>query len=364
MYSDFNFTKIYLMLGGACDFHCRHCLQHDTHNSIKKHPSAETIRFIQHLANIRPRGIRGIPGKVSVVFFGGEPLLYADAIAETIDQVARDNIRWSVITNGSRLSDSMVDFLNTRHIHVALSNDGAETAKIRDKNFLDDPDFCARFARLESRSICLTLHAYSHDLYKNWDYLAARVGNIPISYERLVLSWDMPKDIYAYDLAAWKNTCAAVVDKLLTAWKASNENLSGLREAEFINPYVNNVLTFMRGKAEYPACTAYRKNINIDLDGNMYLCHNGFSRFERCTTDGAKIAKEAQILFSGIRGRHLQHGKPCLGCAARPVCHEGCPFSPWGEGQAMQCEFMKILGGEVLRFMREVDKFQTTEIDL
>ena len=58
MYSDFNFTKAYLMLGEACDFNCRHCLQHPSHNSFKKRPSEAAVLYLQHLADIRPRGIR------------------------------------------------------------------------------------------------------------------------------------------------------------------------------------------------------------------------------------------------------------------------------------------------------------------
>ncbi|MDY2869195.1 MAG: radical SAM protein [Mesosutterella sp.] len=362
MLSEMDIVKVYVMLGSACDFHCRHCLQHDLHPRLSKRPSPRLISYLQYLADLRPRGIARMPEDVQVVFFGGEPLLYLPQMREIMERVERTNVRWSVVTNGSRLTDALIDELNEGHVHVALSNDGPDTAKVRDVNLLDDPGFCARFRRLESRSICATLHAYSQDLYRDWEYFDSRVGlDTPVAFDRLVLNWNMPKDIYDYDFPAWRRTCAQVVDALVEAWESSNDPLDDMREAEFLAPYVRNASLALRGNALFPACGACRKTANVDLDGNMWLCHNGFGRFERCDSDGAKVAEEARVRFGELRAGH---GKPCKDCVALPICLEGCPFSGRSDAQARQCAFMRILGEQVRRFMATVAAYQTTEVDL
>ena len=361
MYSDFNFTKAYLMLGEACDFNCRHCLQHPSHNCFKKRPSEEAVRYLQHLADIRPRGIRRIPQEIDVVLFGGEPLLYLDAVEEVIERVGRDNVRWSMISNGARLDAATVDLLNRLHIHYAHSNDGPQTAKVRDRNLLDDPAWVELFSGVESRSICTTLHAYNQDLYALWDYLDEKVGRIPLSYEQLVVNWDMPGDIYAYDFDAWAKTCERVKETLFAAYSDSRDDLSGMREAQLFNRQIQRYFQVMEGKAEYPACGAMRNAVNLDLDGNVFLCHNGMEKFGRVERGGLYLARDAQVRFLDKR---MESRKPCDECVAHPFCQEGCPFSPWSPRQAQQCRFYQILAENVLGFMRLVERHNQTEIEL
>jgi len=361
MYSDFNFTKVYLMLGQACDFNCRHCLQHPAHNHLTKHPSEKLIRYLQHLADIRPHGLRRISPTINLTFFGGEPLLYMNSVKEVMEKVNRKNVRYTLISNGNTLNRDHVDFFNSEGVHFAVSNDGPKTDRIRDRNVLEDDEFLRLFNRIDSRSICTTLHAFNQDLYALWDYLKEKCGDIPLSYEFLVLNWQMPEDIYSYDFAAWERTCERVKQRLFEAYSGSTENISHLREAQLFLPYINNRFRFLENKAEFPLCGSYRQHINLDLDGNHYLCHNGFGKFSSCENEGTKVANMAQVRFLKLR---QEHGKPCGQCDALPFCHEGCPFSAWSSMQEKQCRFMKIFSSKIREFMDLVDRHNTTEIDL
>lgn len=361
MYSDFNFIKIYLMLGEACDFNCRHCLQHPAHNRLTKHPSEKLIRYLQHLADIRPRGIRHIPSELNLTFFGGEPLLYFESIKDVVEAVNRDNVRYTVISNGASLTEEHVEYFNRENIHFAVSNDGPGTDRIRDRNVLEEEEFLQLFNQIESRSVCTTLHAYNQDLYALWDYLKEKCGDIPLSYEFLVLNWNMPEDIYSYDYEAWEKSCEKAKQRLFEAYAASNDNISHMRESQLFLPFIRNRFRFYENKAEFPLCGSYRQHINLDLNGNHFLCHNGFGKFSNCEKDGAKVAKEAQVHFLKLR---QEHGKPCSKCDALPFCHEGCPLSKWSPMQEKQCRFMRIFSSKVREFMELVDKRNTTEIDL
>lgn len=349
------------MLGEACDFKCRHCVQHPAHNHLKKHPSNTCIKYIQHLADIRPKGLKRIRSTIDLVFFGGEPLLYWDTIKEVVEKLDRDNIRYTVISNGSRLTQEMVDYLNEHDICFALSNDGRQTTKVRDRNLLEDGVFLSLFSQIKKKSIATTVHAYNQDLYDLWAYLDEKVGDLPITYEFLVLNWSMPKDIYEYDYPKWEQTCKQIKENLIKAYKETEGNIGHLREAQLFSNQIQRCFRFLDGKAEFPFCGSYRQTVNIDLDGNHYLCHNGFQKFASCEMPGTKVAKEAAMHFTALR---VIQNKPCQDCEALPFCHEGCPFSCWSERQAYQCKFRQILARYVKEFMNEVEAFHTTEVEL
>lgn len=359
MYSDFNFEKVYLMLGEACDFHCRHCLQHPYHNTYVKSPSDKLINYIQFIADLKPRPPCKSKSDLSVIFFGGEPLLYMKSIKEVVSRLDRPNIVYSIISNGNKLDEEKVRYFNEHKITFILSNDGRNTDRIRDRNVLEDEGFLKLFNKLERKGICSTITAYNQDLFDLWDYIESKVGKVPISYEFLVHSFEMPKDIYDYDLEKWNECCVRLKNEFMDVYR--NHPHTHSRAVEFMMPWINNTFRFVSGKAKFPLCGAYRTNINLDLDGNHYLCHNGICKFSDCSKDGVTVAKEAEILFTEQEERH---GKPCDHCEYLPFCHEGCPFSVWSEPQKKQCEFMKIFFEQVSQTMGLVEEENTTEIEL
>lgn len=357
MYSDFDFEKVYLMLGEACDFKCRHCLQQPFHNHLEKTASEKLIKYLQHLADLKPRFTPTGPKRLSIIFFGGEPLLYMKAIKDVVARINRENVDFSLVSNGNALTQEMVDFFNEHDIHFAVSNDGPLTDKVRDRNVFEDEKFLALFKQLNSKSVCATLHAHNQDLYALWGYVNEKVGDVPLAYEFLTHTWQMPEDIYDYDLVAWKGTMDSVVNNLMHHLSTETTKC---REAEFMSKLMGCLEQFQRGKARFPRCRAYRQNINLDLEGNHYLCHNGMEKFSDCSKEGAKVAKEAEVKFIDLRNKH---NKACADCSALPVCQEGCPFSPSSEGQDIQCEFTRIMAEAVYKFVRLSEAFYQTEID-
>lgn len=355
------------MLGEACNYHCRHCVQHDIHNRITKHPSQTTIEYIKHLANIRPRGFRNISDNIKVIFFGGEPLLYFACIKQIIESVDVDNVHYSIISNGELLTKDIVDYINQHNITFVLSNDGRQTDKVRDRNLLEDDNWLKLFKSIKTKSIDATLHAYNLDLYDLWDYVESKVGNIPIHYEHLVVNWNMPKDIYDFNYQAWDRTCKRIKDNLFKAYTSSDKNLSDTREAQFFNRLIQRFYDFKENKGYYPACGAFRNNINIDLDGNVYLCHNGVGKlgkidqYDDGVNGGAYYALKASNKFLKIRNAD---SKPCLSCIAYPFCQQGCPLADNNKGQQACCKVYQILAKHVISFMHDIEQYYNTEIDL
>lgn len=70
-------SRVFLILGTACNFQCTYCLQHDARSEqIKAHVDEKVLKFLKNLAE----DTNNTNKRITITFFGGEPLLYKDAI--------------------------------------------------------------------------------------------------------------------------------------------------------------------------------------------------------------------------------------------------------------------------------------------
>ncbi|MGO5487271.1 radical SAM protein, partial [Selenomonas montiformis] len=119
----FSIHRIFLMLGPECNLQCKYCLQHDMASSSRKQVSQEVIHWIK-------TQVRSQSSKFTITFYGGEPLIYWDAIQQTIREIG-DSVSFSIITNGKLLDEEKVNYLNDHHVYVAISWDGKHVMETR-----------------------------------------------------------------------------------------------------------------------------------------------------------------------------------------------------------------------------------------
>lgn len=356
-FSDFDIKRIYLTLGLACNLKCRYCIQNQERRGLAKHPSGKLIAYLQHMADIRPRRARLLPTSISVTLFGGEPLLYFDAAKEVVERVNRDNINWLLETNGTLLTDDIVDFCNAHNIKVVVSNDGPESVKTRGLNIFEDAKFVSSFNRLEKRGIECVLTAFSQDIHTSLAYWKERVGDCPTTFAFLIPNQDYPLDLTEYDLKAWEKTCQKIADDAYTGIIGQQENYATKMMRSFTDKYAE----FLDGRAMLPRCEAYCHAINLDLEGNTYLCHSGMGKFGNLSKSTTKLSREARILFLNL---HTQNRSRCLDCKWFAYCRALCPFARPGLQDERNCEFMVIFYEAVVRMMRRVNEQFSTPVDL
>jgi len=114
-------SNIALLLTEDCNFRCEYCF-------IKKNPSKidwETIiDTLDWLSDQNSKNER-----LSVNFFGGEPMLEYDLIKKTVlyaDKEYKDDFKFSITTNGSLFNEEKLDFFEKHNISVLFSIDGPE----------------------------------------------------------------------------------------------------------------------------------------------------------------------------------------------------------------------------------------------
>lgn len=335
-------NRVNLMMGNKCNFHCRHCIQND---SVKDQsltlPNNEVIKYIKRLANIRPKN----KGKLDVHFWGGEPLMYMEVIQCVVEKV--NNAEYTIVTNGLLLDAPIVNYCNEHDITVVLSNDGIHTSKVRGKNMLENKRFIQLFKHLKNKAVDSCITSYNQDYYALWNYIEAKLGkDIPIFHEMLECTWDMPKDLYEFNLENYKKTMDMIVDN---AYKKLIHGEIG-REYMLISDTANRMCKIVDNKqVEEYKCSQMRNMVSIDLKGNVYACHNACNVLGTVKDDW-EVLKERYSKY--LQDKTLDD---CKYCEWRSVCGNGCPNSyNIFPGKAMSCEVKKIFMSACMSFLKKL----------
>lgn len=139
--------KLRIQLGLACNYNCAYCLQSALRNDALKAPKKEEIDCL--LERIEKAGISLDPNAY-IEIWGGEPLVYWEAVAY-IGKRLREIYGWdrhiTLYTNGSLLTDDIVDTLLALRIKTTISHDGPGQALRHPDDPLSHPEIVERWKR-------------------------------------------------------------------------------------------------------------------------------------------------------------------------------------------------------------------------
>lgn len=337
---------VYIMLGTACNFSCRHCVQDGFKctNSlpVSNELAPDVVDYLIHLSKLQIFG-----NKITVKFWGGEPLVYYDSIVNIVSQLG-DKFNYIIVTNGELLSEDMVGFFNNNNIHIALSHDGEQTKSVRKVDILEDDKFLALFKTLDNKSLNAIVTAYNEDYYKLWAYFDSKLPDVHVTSEHLLCNWDMPSDLYDFDYEVYKESVERVVKKAFDDTLAGNISREFLLLGNVRDRILRIVSNARAGKGLPPAptCGQMRTVLNIDCLGNVYACHNYSNKLGTIHDSyESLVAKfDADINIASTYS-------DCSSCELYAFCLGGCPFSRPSEGKEKCCKARKIFIQGVLDYI-------------
>lgn len=295
-------STVYLSLGGNCNFSCRYCMQHfgitkniETNNDFSK--------IKQFLLETKPK---------KIVLWGGEPLLYWNKITNIVpfirEQLGRD-VTINTITNGSLLTQDKVDFINEYNIGVGLSNDAFATKETRYTDVLQNEKIFNLYKQIKSKGINIVLSAKTQDLYKVWAYYDELFGEfVNVGYD-VLKNFSNDHELGNFDYAEFQKT----LDKMKDGFVKSvlEENFES-REYLFFERYVTMLNFALQNNTENKLkCGVFETALNVDFDGNLYLCKNSDS-----IVGNVNDVNKAKLDFE----KYKNVPSFCSGCKYMNVC--------------------------------------------
>lgn len=299
--------KIYVMLGSKCNMDCRYCMQH-TLVKTPLPPQKASGKFYDFIEKAHKQN-----SKLGICFFGGEPLVYYKTIHEIVEKLP--NLKYSIITNGKAITDEMVAFFNEHNISVTVSWDGYNVKETRRYNVFSVPSLKHRILRINSLALTAVCSAYCYpvdilDSFESIDriYCPIHDRHIGINIDTIFDAGLMDKSLIDIDYGRVRREIRYICDKFVSS--------APYAYTRFIEQELRRA-----GKYKgYCYCGNGYTVINLDLDGNLYECHNVSNPIG--TVDGNIFEYFKNVLECDATRERIQ--SRCKDCIALPLCKGGC----------------------------------------
>lgn len=303
-------SRIFIILGTACNLSCRYCIQHDIKNTEQSAViSPELIPWLEKEAEVSKN--------LHITFYGGEPLLYFKAIQSIVNHVHGD-VTFGIITNGSLITDKIADFFNSHHFSVTVSWDGYGSKYTRLYDAMENMDNI-----LKINDLCLSgvfssknypldlLDAFNDFNVEYWKtHKRFSQSNIDILFG--------DSDLYDVDLEKLKEQMGEIIS-ITDSWlhKGTTGNpTAALWGFGFFMKYIRSM---NQSRKSYYCQNGYNI-LNVDLAGNLYICHN--------TRDIVGNIRGNEISYlNGVMARHpfeKETADKCEKCHVKSLCGQRC----------------------------------------
>ena len=160
-------------LGLSCNLQCQYCYR--DLEKLNKIPDF-TEGMIRCLNNLDPSWCE------AVIASGGEPLLYWDKVLELFSYVPK-NVHKVIMTNGTLMTQEIVNYINDNDIELHLSHDGTQTKFLRGVDIFDDERLLSLFRQINIIRLYSVVTSYNNDIWENFFDSVSRLKRTDIIYE-------------------------------------------------------------------------------------------------------------------------------------------------------------------------------------
>lgn len=323
-----NVNTVFIMQGNNCNMDCVYCLQHPlAQNPLSKEINPEIYDFFSELANENEKG------SIHLQFYGGEPLLYFPVTKCVVEEMGKRNIpgTYSIICNGRALTDEMVDFFNRHNFFVTISWDGYHTKKTRRFDVFSIPEIKKRILQLKKLGLSGVISAKVYplemlDAFQDIcdDYETIHRHRIEVNVDEVFDTGLCDKSILGVDYARVIHDMRLLTKIYLSALLSGKSELNDYTKLLYMDGIFRKIKKFYLIKnGEWDKATAYCGNglsvLNIDLDGNLYPCHNVSQKIGDIYTPFFIYLERLLLGDNTIHRRER-----CISCPVLSCCKGGC----------------------------------------
>lgn len=315
----FSIYRIFLMLGPECNLQCKYCLQHDMASTSSKQISQKVIHWIK-------TQVRSQSSKFTITFYGGEPLIYWDAIQQTIREIG-DVVSFSIITNGKLLDEEKVNYLNDHNVHVAVSWDGKNVMETRGYDVLKNNPNIPYINNLSISAVSSKAN-YPKDFLDSLEPFMQTYYEIHHSYPGLNIDTIMDFG-HCADLADMD--CDKIYQQMQEI-VATDNRIYHL----FKRDLIRRATLYFPHDTDRAACGNGISVWNVDTDGNIYRCHNCGEKIGSIDDD------PVNALIRAVRKDPTEENfKICKECPVVSLCGGGCPLVNQADRERYYCKIKR-----------------------
>lgn len=328
--SRFPLTSLVLNLTNKCNMHCSYCYEPDDAKygalaqSMDWETASASVDFLFERA--------GANRQVNLIFFGGEVLLnfrllqrvvaYASECAEKVGKT----VDFSITTNGSLLTDGVIDFLQQYRFGITVSIDGPKDIQDKRRRLGKSNGsydvVAARVERLMMRYTVrpvvarVTVTKGGLEIARIYEHLT-RLGFFEVGFAPVTARKGAEYGLEAADLAEllaqFQELGGIYLERGLRNQYTGFSNLSSL------------IADLHEGTNKALPCGAGLGLLDVDGQGDVYLCHR-FPGSESHRYGNVKQRASIQYdrMSEFVDEASLDNKPVCQTCWIRGLCGGGC----------------------------------------
>ena len=319
---DEGISLIYIIPCNTCNLACKYCFIGSLNDEKTIIMSDDTIVNIVNKISIylKEKG----KSKVDIVFYGAEPFMAFETLKKIVNKLnSLNNIsfNYSIVTNGTLISDDVLNWLSDNHISIGISIDGPRDINDINRVFKNETksvydNLIKKIDMLKNKGIdfCLSI-TLTHEVLEDLNYLdwIKKLDVKSINFN--LLHYTEPNN-------QWKEYYFKASEFLFIAY----DYLAPLGIVD--DRLQRKIRAFNSSFFKYNDCGAVGGNqICIAPDGDITVCHGYWnSNKERCGNINENEISEITEHSNFIKWKkNLTINKEeCLLCPAIYICGGGC----------------------------------------
>lgn len=309
--------KATLSLTHRCNLTCEYCY---SGRSLRQDMSLETARqVVEHILTIAPEN-----EPLDFNFFGGEPLIRFELLKEIVTYIQERSsqpVRFNLTTNGTLLTEEMLDYFQTENINLCFSLDGPKWLHDRYRTYADGR---GSYDDVQ-RNLQMALEVLN-DVQVNAVYNPDHLDAIPETLSSLVglgvSAIHLNPNIYA----KWT---AAIYPKLREVFKELAELYCNYYEDAkeiALNIIDSKLILFVKGGYSVSdLCSMAHSQWAFAPSGNVYPCERFIGEDQDQTMCLGNIHQGIlQHRCQSIREKVGNRNKDCIDCRLKSYCMNWC----------------------------------------
>lgn len=350
-----HFQKIYIKLGDGCNLNCKYCSQKESGRFLQgktKEDCSLSDDVIEWLDNYRNKINKSL-SPTYIVLWGGEPLIHFETIKFIVNRYG-NSFRYGTVTNGTLLTEEVVDFFNKHQIHFALSHDGEATEEVKKIDVLKNDKIRNLFSKINKKSFISVVTSKNTSIPRIYDYFAENgFSDTDVDIVYCSNTDDDPQKLIYTDInlneldSAWKEIIRRHEQFLAGNKKFHQEHRIIKRHITSISQQLLNKKTGKKLFCENCGVIARGTEVSILPNGKILMCHNSGEVIGSIKDD----FKTIETNRSNAKNKYAKYLE-CENCDFQPICTGGCVHTT-EKGSRKWCELRKVALSNLLVYLNK-----------
>jgi len=289
-----------------------------------------------------------------VQFSNGEPFMYLPKIFEILDLFKGiNNYIPLMITNGTLLTEEIINELNSRDVRIAISNDGPNNRNTRGYDLFEDyPHVLKLIPKIKNfAGFGIVMNAQNYDFVSITNYFKQHFGNSRFARYHIKRVLNINNEISDKSLIYNPDEVKKKLDELITRIMLHYKSGTLLSCPElFMFQSLFRMHDFAVNNPQlqyYPLSHSYKQCITLNLSGDVYFKHSYPIKIGTVNDS----LEDIRLSYLNTYKETTSPGK-CDGCSAYYACKGGYPQE---EKTDEYCEVTRLYISSILQLLEEME---------